>query len=90
MKRTQKPVRKCHRCGLNLRDHCGKFESPHDMWRQGKCPGFQNEQMLREYLAEQEKLQNNLSKARRRAIMRERKTEPHHQGVAPMCRVTAH
>jgi len=83
MKRTQKPVRKCHSCGLNLGDRCGRFANPHDMWRHGKCPGFQNEEMLREYLAEEEKKQENLSRTKRKAVMKQRGTSPHYRGVSP-------
>ncbi|MEW6359761.1 MAG: hypothetical protein AB1696_25710 [Planctomycetota bacterium] len=83
MKRTHKPVRKCHACGLNFGDHCGAFEYPHDMWRNGKCPGFQNEALLQKYLAEQARKQVDAAREKRQQTMRLRHTEPHYQGVSP-------
>jgi hypothetical protein len=53
------------------------------MWRHGKCPGFENEKMLQEYLAEQERKQPKEAKLKRKETMKLKHTEPHHQGVAP-------
>jgi len=91
MRRTRKPVRKCRGCGLNLGDRCARFEFPHDMWHNHrKCPGYMNEQMLKEYQEEQAKKQLRTSKEMRRQVMKQRSTEPHYQGVAHVPRTSAH
>ena len=81
MKRTRKPVRKCHGCGLNLGDTCGKYEIPHDMWHHRSCPGYRNEEMLQEYLEEQAKHPSSATKGKRRVEAKTERTEDHHQGV---------
>ena len=81
MRPNHKPVRKCHGCGLNLRDHCGVHEYPREMWKRGKCPGYKNEELLAGYLANLERKQVKIAKEERRAKMRLRQTEPHWQGV---------
>lgn len=44
MKASQKPVRKCHRCLLNLGDHCWLYRYPRGQWRDGcRCWAFENE-----------------------------------------------
>ena len=81
MKRTSKPVRNCHGCGLNLGDHCALYDSPHEMWRRRKCPGFGNEELLREYEENQARHEERQAKQKRREVARERDTEDHHQGT---------
>ena len=84
MKPNHKPVRKCHGCGLNLRDHCGVFEVPRQMWRRGKCSGYKNEELLAQYAAELERRQAKAAKEERRLKMKLRQTEGHWQGVRSM------
>jgi len=79
--RTHKPVRKCHDCGLNLGDHCGVYPVPRDMWHHRSCPGYKNEEMRREYEAEQARHPEAPTKAMRREVARRRDTEPHWQGT---------
>lgn len=81
MKLSHKPVRKCHGCGLNLRDHCGVFSYPREMWKRHKCTGYMNEELLQKYLADQQRKHVKVAKEERRAKMRLRQTEPHWQGV---------
>ena len=41
MKKSRKPVRKCHACPLNLGEHCWVYLYPRGQWRDGRhCPGF--------------------------------------------------
>ena len=81
MHQRSKPVRKCHGCGLNLRDHCGVYENPHKMWHSHRsCPGYMNEKLLAEYEAEQAQGQGNSKKSKRKAAARSRAMEPHHNG----------
>ena len=81
MKMNHKPVRKCHGCGLNLRDHCGVYEYPRQMWKRDKCPGYKNEALLQNYTAEIERRQVKAAKEERRAKMKLRQTEGHWTGV---------
>lgn len=46
MKHSEKPVRQCHKCPLNLGDRCWRFTCPRCEWRHHeKCPGFENEDL---------------------------------------------
>jgi hypothetical protein len=41
MRRTNKPVRKCYTCPLNLGDRCWIHEFPRGQWRHDRtCPTF--------------------------------------------------
>ena len=81
MHRSRKPVRKCHGCGLNLRDRCGVYQNPHEMWHGHRhCPGYKNAKMLAEYEARMEHVHVKAAKERRRATARQRRAEPHHNG----------
>ena len=81
MKRTQKPVKKCHDCDLNLDDRCGIYDVPHDMWHHRTCPGYQNEAMYRDFLDEQAKHPPDTRRIERRHVAAQRHTEPHYQGA---------
>mgnify|MGYP001032060846 CR=1 FL=1 len=83
MKRTQKPVRNCHGCGLNLGETCGVYENPHDMWHNRECPGYKNEAMLAEYKERVARQQKDDHKEKRRAVMKERATADHRDGTRP-------
>lgn len=80
MKRTKKPARKCHGCGLNLGDRCGIYDFPHDMWRHKSCPGFGNDELLADYEVNQARERERQAKRERREVARMRDTEDHHQG----------
>ncbi len=82
---SQHPVRKCGKCKLNFKTHCGLFENPHAMWNgRRKCPGYLSDDHYRQYEALQLKLQTELQKrpgvAERRLRAKLRQTEPHHDG----------
>ena len=81
MKRNQKPVRKCGACGLDFGDHCGVYESPRDMWHHRSCPGYKNEDMLRQYQAEQTRHAVDTRRQRRLEVAKQRASEPHYQGT---------
>jgi hypothetical protein len=81
MHRSNKPVRKCHGCGLNLADHCGIYESPHQLWqRHAVCPGFKNDTMLAGYLDSEAKKQAKLQKEKRRIMAQMRQGISHNNG----------
>ena len=80
------PIRKCGKCKLNFRTHCGLFDSPHTMWdKHRKCPGYMSEDHYREYLALQDKAaakrRSKPSVLARREDAKRRRTEPHHDGT---------
>ena len=81
MKRTCKPVRNCHGCGLNFEDHCGIYETPHEMWHHRKCPGYLNRAMLAAYQDRISRQEGHLRKEKRRQAAKQRATEDHHQGT---------
>lgn len=78
--RVGKPVRKCYGCGLNLRKHCGVFENPAEMWTKGTCPGYQNEELLAQYMEATEH-HVKTPKELRQERAKLQKTEPHWQGL---------
>ena len=82
-KRNQKPVRKCHDCELNLGDRCGVYSVPKEMWHHRRCPGYQNQEMFRQYQAEQAKHPVDEAKEVRREVAKRRASEPHWQGTLP-------
>jgi hypothetical protein len=50
MRRSAKPVRKCHACPLNLGDHCWRYAYPRKQWRDGRqCPGRFNTALIETY-----------------------------------------
>jgi len=83
MKPNKKPVRKCHGCGLNFGDWCGVYQFPRHMWHHRSCPGYKNEDMLRQYEAEQARHPVDKRKQMRRELAKQRATEPHYQGTLP-------
>ena len=80
-KRSEKPVRRCHDCGLNLGDRCGVYGAPREMWHRHTCPGYKNEEMRLGYEAEQAKHPADAAGQVRRAVAKRRASEPHWQGV---------
>ncbi len=50
MKKSAKPVRKCHACLLNLGDHCWVYRYPRGQWRDGRrCRAFDDEALQAEF-----------------------------------------
>jgi len=80
MRSSPKPVRKCHRCPLNLGKVCGVYSSPHDQWAKGKCPGFMNEELLKRYEEDIARHPEKESKAQRQARAKLARSVPHWQG----------
>jgi hypothetical protein len=78
--RTNKPVRKCHSCLLNLGDRCWLYACPHDQWHgHAKCPGFGNEKRYADFREWQDRPKSEGSKDARRRFHREhRQTEEHY------------
>ena len=70
MKSGPKPVRKCNRCLLNLGDHCWVFPRPRMQWNRKKCPGFENEELGRQFRKWQEEPRVKTRKEIRQEIFR--------------------
>ncbi|MCX7590824.1 MAG: hypothetical protein N2255_04265 [Kiritimatiellae bacterium] len=83
MKPSPKPVRECHDCGLNLGDRCAIYPVPRMMWHHRECPGYKNEEMLRQYQAELARHPIDPRKQKRREIAKLRATAPHLVGNTP-------
>ena len=66
MHKTTKPVRKCHGCKLNIGGRCAIFPDPRKQWRSGRCKGYQDEQLYRQYLDGQAKHPPDKARERRR------------------------
>ncbi len=50
MKKSVKPVRKCHACRLNLGDHCWLYRYPRGQWRGGKhCRAYDDEALHEQF-----------------------------------------
>ena len=50
MLKSCKPVRRCHRCLLNQKDHCWGYSNPRVQWRnRGTCPAFENETLYAQF-----------------------------------------
>ena len=81
MHKTPKPVRKCHRCPLNLGDRCAVFSNPRKQWDSGTCRGLQDEALHRQHLERLAKHPTDRDKEDRRHRARLAKTEPHHDGT---------
>ncbi len=56
MQYHQKPVRKCHGCGLNLGTHCWLFAYPRGQWRGERQCRAHGDPALEEALAQWRKL----------------------------------
>ncbi len=90
MRVTQKPVRKCYSCLLNLGDRCWLYDNPHDQWhRLHRCPGFGNQALHAEFQAWQLKPRHVTPRQQRRERFAQQcRTEEHHNhfvaGIGPL------
>lgn len=87
-RKNGRPVRKCGKCKLNFKTHCGLFANPHEIWnKHRKCPGYLSEVHYHKYLKLQEtrlgKLRSKPSVYARRQDAKLRHTEPHYDGLHP-------
>lgn len=73
MKLGPKPVRKCYRCLLNQRDHCWAFACPRLQWSKKKCPGFDDQELQRQFREWQEAPHVKTRKQLRQEIFRSAK-----------------
>ncbi|MFO7870843.1 MAG: hypothetical protein R6V03_05370 [Kiritimatiellia bacterium] len=52
MRRSEKPVRKCYSCPLNLGDHCWLYAYPRGQWRnRRKCSAFDDPEVHKAFRA---------------------------------------
>ena len=73
-KTSQKPVRKCHSCLLNLGDHCWLYQYPRGQGRSGRrCAAFENEEVYAGFRLWQKQPDVKTRKALRRLVHRQRR-----------------
>ena len=52
MRRSHKPISKCHSCKLNLDDHCWVHENLREQWgKHQECPCFENSELYAQFEA---------------------------------------
>ncbi len=80
MRYTPKPICRCNTCLLNLGATCWKFACPRREWERGRCPGFDNEALYRQFHEWQEAPHVKTAKQLRRETFRPNSsvTRAHH------------
>jgi len=80
---SNKPVKQCLGCALNLGKRCGVFEHPILKWKGRHCEAYNSPEFIEKY----EQMQHPQgAKARKRERAERAKiahTEDHHDGVKP-------
>ena len=71
MRYTPKPVRRCNTCLLNLGKTCWKFACPRREWERGRCFGFENKALYRQFREWQEAPHVKTAKQLRREAFRQ-------------------
>jgi len=77
MHRSHKPVRRCHKCLLNLGDRCWAYASPRRQWHNRACRGFENERAYELFRIWEKDAVVKSRKEIRQGIFRKKKTMPH-------------
>ncbi|MDP6490747.1 MAG: hypothetical protein QGH42_13095 [Kiritimatiellia bacterium] len=76
MKKSVKPVRKCHACLLNLGDHCWLYRYPRGQWRGGKrCRAFDDETLYTQFRTWQKQPTVKTRRELRREFFRTKKKD---------------
>ncbi|MFH1476459.1 MAG: hypothetical protein ABIH24_03050 [Verrucomicrobiota bacterium] len=70
MRYTSKPMRRCNTCLLNLGAVCWKFACPRREWERGRCQGFENDELYRQFREWQEAPHVKTAKQLRREAFR--------------------
>ncbi|MBU0714548.1 MAG: hypothetical protein KJ964_04245 [Verrucomicrobia bacterium] len=71
MRYTPKPIRRCNTCLLNLGTTCWKFACPRREWERGRCFGFEEDELYRQFHAWQEAPHVKTAKQLRREAFRQ-------------------
>ncbi len=71
MRYTPKPIRRCNTCLLNLGATCWKFACPRREWERGRCQGFEEEALYRQFREWQEAPHVKTRKQLRREAFRQ-------------------
>lgn len=85
MRRNGRPIRKCGKCQLNFKTHCGLYDDPHEMWsRNRKCPGHMNPDAYQQYLDQRQRSEkqqaDRRTAERRRHVAKMHHTKTHSDG----------
>jgi hypothetical protein len=76
MKKSVKPVRKCHACLLNLGDHCWIYRYPRGQWRGGKrCRAFDDAKLHKQFRTWQKQPTVKTRRELRREFFRTKKKD---------------
>ena len=80
MRISAKPVRRCHKCTLNLGDRCWLYKYPRGQWRgDRRCRAFENGRILEDFETWRKQPQVKTRKELRREFFRSsKKTGEHH------------
>ena len=81
---STKPVRECAGCPLNLVKKCAVFEHPILKWKNRKCEGFNNPEMIRDYEHRQHPAGAYARKRKRAERAKLVHTVGHADGVRPL------
>ncbi|MBI2440238.1 MAG: hypothetical protein HYV35_02585 [Lentisphaerae bacterium] len=71
MRYTPKPIHRCYTCLLNLGKTCWKFACPRREWERGRCQGFENEELYRQFREWLEAPHVKTAKQLRREVFRQ-------------------
>ena len=71
MRYTPKPIRRCNTCLLNLGTTCWKFACPRREWERGRCLGFEEDELYRQFREWQEAPHVKTAKQLRREAFRQ-------------------
>ncbi len=76
MKKSAKPVRKCHACLMNLGDHCWLYQYPRGQWRDGRrCHACDDETVHAQFRTWQKQPTVKTRRELRQAFFRTRKKD---------------
>ena len=81
---STKPVRECAGCKLDLVKKCAVFEHPVLKWKNRKCEGFNNPELIREYELKQNPSGAYARKRQRTERAKMVHTVVHEDGVRPL------
>ncbi len=76
-RRSNKPVRKCHACPLNMGDRCWGYSSPRTQWSHGRiCPARYDETVHRLFALWQKQASVRSLREIRREFLHQRPSPP--------------
>jgi len=81
MRQSEKPIRKCHSCLLNMGDHCWLYLYPRGQWRGGRtCVAFGDDGIHEAFRAWKKQPTVKSRKDLRREVFRQRRASSAGEG----------